>query len=66
MTNDNRDSFNGGCAHPGDFKARARAALTALTARTEAGGRRRWRGGVPSVGAVAVITSGCCNHERRN
>jgi enamine deaminase RidA (YjgF/YER057c/UK114 family) len=29
---------NGGCAHPGDFKAQARAALTALKAQIEAGG----------------------------
>jgi len=28
----------GGCAHPGDFKAQARAALTALKAQIEAGG----------------------------
>jgi enamine deaminase RidA (YjgF/YER057c/UK114 family) len=28
----------GGCAHPGDFKAQARAALAALKAQVEAGG----------------------------
>ncbi|MBV8122207.1 MAG: RidA family protein [Alphaproteobacteria bacterium] len=28
----------GGCAHPGDFKAQARAALAALKAQIEAGG----------------------------
>ena len=29
---------NGGCAHPGDFKAQARGALAALKAQIEAGG----------------------------
>ena len=29
---------NGGCGHPGDFKAQARAALAALKAQVEAGG----------------------------
>ncbi|WP_428530547.1 RidA family protein [Rhodopila sp.] len=29
---------NGGCAHPGDFKAQAHAALAALKAQIEAGG----------------------------